>query len=172
MRAAAAQDYVEYVTARLPELNRLALLLCGNEHRADDLVQQTITKLYVGWRRIRNVEHLDAYVRTMLTNTYLSERRTFWAKVQLFHRTPEAQVAAVSESGAVENRELLRVALSKVSRRQRSVIVLRYFCDLPVAEVAAILGCSEGNVKSHTHHGLKALRDLLHPTAVPSTGKG
>src|SRR5207249_1095925 len=66
MQAESRREYVEYVTARLPALRRLAYLICGDEHRADDLVQQTITKLYMHWRRIGDVAHLDQYVRTML----------------------------------------------------------------------------------------------------------
>src|SRR5687768_4883728 len=89
MRAEAKQEYVEYVTARLPSLRRLAFLLCGDEHRADDLVQQAITKLYVRWRRLSGVEHLDQYVRTMVVRTFLDERRRPWSRVALIGDLPD-----------------------------------------------------------------------------------
>src|ERR1051325_11353855 len=73
MRDGSHQEYVDYVTARIPALRRLAFLLAGDEHRADDLVQQTITTPYVKWKRASAADHLDAYVRTMLVRTYVDE---------------------------------------------------------------------------------------------------
>ncbi|NJC70615.1 SigE family RNA polymerase sigma factor [Planosporangium thailandense] len=174
MRASADDEYVEYVTARLPDLRRLGALLCGDGHRADDLVQQTITKLYVGWARIRTVDNLDSYVRTMLTNTFLSERRSPWARVRLFSKGPDPEVAPSppgSYPAAVEEREVVAAALAKLPCRQRAVLVLRFMCDLSVAEVAATLRCSEGTVKSHTHRGLAALRQLLDTPAFTPCGR-
>ncbi|MGN9778684.1 SigE family RNA polymerase sigma factor [Micromonospora sp. H33] len=151
-------EYVEYVTARIPALRRLGCLLTGDEHRADDLVQQTITTLYVKWARARAADDLDRYVRTMLVRTFIDERRRAWSRVRLFAAPPEP--AAVQDAGA-EDREVLRAALARVPRRQQAVLVLRFICDLPVNEVAEILGCSPGTVKSQTSHGLAALRRLL-----------
>ncbi|GAA3729872.1 SigE family RNA polymerase sigma factor [Plantactinospora mayteni] len=158
MRDASEQEYVDYVTARIPALRRLAYLLAGDEHRADDLVQQTITTLYVKWRRAQAAEKLDAYVRTMLVRTYLDERRLAWARVRLFRETPEPPPR---EDGGVEERQVVRAALSRVPRRQRAVLVLRFFYDLPVDEVARILDCSSGTIKSQTSRGLATLRRLL-----------
>jgi RNA polymerase sigma-70 factor (sigma-E family) len=156
--AAEEHEYTEYVTARLPALRRLAYVLCGDAHRADDLVQQTITTLFVRWRRIRAVDHLDRYVRSMLVHSFIDERRLAWAKVRLFRDTPDR--AAPDDQG-FEERAVLRAALAKVPARQRAAVVLRYIYDLPVAEVAEILGCSEGTVKSQTSRGLITLRKLL-----------
>lgn len=158
MQDGSEAEYVEYVTARIPALRRLAYLLTGDGHRADDLVQQTITKLYVKWQRAKNADHLDAYVRTILVRTHLSERRLGWARVRLFRDTPESP--PVEENG-IEDRQVLRVALGQVPRRQQAVLVLRFFYDLPVDEVAAMLGCSAGTVKSQTSRGLATLRRLL-----------
>jgi RNA polymerase sigma-70 factor (sigma-E family) len=152
------QEYVEYVTARVPALRRLAYVLSGDGHRADDLVQQTITTLYLKWHRARAADNLDAYVRTMLVRTFVDERRLAWSRVRLFRETPEP--APVEESGA-EERQVLRAALRQVPRRQRTVLVLRFFYDLSVEDVAATLGCSAGTVKSQTSRGLTALRSLL-----------
>jgi RNA polymerase sigma-70 factor (sigma-E family) len=150
-------DYVEYVTARLPALHRLAYVLTGDSHRAGDLVQQTITTLYAKWPRARRVEHRDRYVRSMLVNTFIDERRLAWARVRLFAEPPERTAPEPDR----EERTAVRQALARVPRRQQAVLVLRFFYDLPVAEVAEILGVSTGTVKSQTAHGLTALRRLL-----------
>ncbi|MEU4695188.1 SigE family RNA polymerase sigma factor [Actinoplanes sp. NPDC023714] len=166
MRASAEEEYVEYVAARVPALRRLAYVLTGDGHRADDLVQQTITTLYLKWPKARAADNLDAYVRTMLVRGYVDEKRLAWSKVRLFRQMPEP--APFEDSGA-EDREVLRKALKRVPRQQRAVLVLRFFYDLPVEEVAGILGCSAGTVKSHTSRGLAALRRLLPPRIeVPS----
>jgi RNA polymerase sigma-70 factor (sigma-E family) len=158
MRDGSDDEYVEYVAARVPALRRLAYVLTGDGHRADDLVQQTITTLYVKWHRARNADNLDAYVRTMLIRTFIDERRLAWAKVRLFRETPEP--APVIENGT-EDREVIRAALRRLPRRQRAVLVLRFFYDLSVDEVARSLDCSPGTVKSHTSRGLTALRGQL-----------
>ncbi|MEU8228167.1 SigE family RNA polymerase sigma factor [Actinoplanes sp. NPDC048967] len=159
MRDASQAEYVDYVTARIPALRRLAFLLAGDEHRADDLVQQTITTLYVKWQRAAAVTHLDGYVRTMLVRTFVDERRLAWARVRLLRETPEPLPPA--DGSGIEDRQIVRVALARLPRRQQAVLVLRFFYDLPVDEVAAILGCSAGTVKSHTSRGLTTLRRLL-----------
>src|SRR5512142_2821352 len=107
MQSAAEQEYVEYVTARLPAFRRLAFLLCGSEHQADDLVQQMITNLYVRWSKVSKVDHLDPYVRSMLVRTFLDERRRAWYRVALFAAPPERQAL---DPPNVEDRHVLRSA--------------------------------------------------------------
>ncbi|GAA4596843.1 RNA polymerase sigma-70 factor (sigma-E family) [Actinoplanes octamycinicus] len=160
MRDGAEEEYTEYVAARIPALRRLAFLLAGDEHRADDLVQQTITTLYLKWRRASAAANLDAYVRTMLVRTYVDERRLAWARVRLFRQAPEPPPVE-SGGGGVEDRQVVRAALGRLPRRQQAVLVLRFFYDLPVDDVATTLGCSTGTVKSHTSRGLATLRRLL-----------
>ncbi|MFC6887232.1 MULTISPECIES: SigE family RNA polymerase sigma factor [Actinomadura] len=162
MRAGDEAEYVEYVTGALPGLRRIAHLLCHDPHRADDIVQTALTRLYVHWRRARGADDLDRYVRSILVRSFLNERRLAWvARVRLTGApadTPGVPAEAVPD---VETRAVVRAALDRVPRRQRAVLVLRFLCDLPVAEVAEILGCSEGTVKSQTAHGLARLRALL-----------
>jgi len=160
MKDAWEQEYVDYVSARLPALRRLGRLLSGDEHRGDDLVQEAVTKLYVHWPRARAVEHLDAYVRAIVVRTFLDDRRRGWARVRLYSTPPEPEELAPPDA-AIEDRTVLRAALSRIPPRQQAVLVLRFLCDLSVAEVAGILGCSEGTVKSQSHHGLTALRVRL-----------
>jgi RNA polymerase sigma-70 factor (sigma-E family) len=154
----ADNEYTEYVTAALPWLRRTAYLLCGDVHRADDVVQVAITRLYTNWRRARAADNLDAYVRAILVRTFLNERRRPWSRVRLFERVDELRSVANPD---FETREEIRVALMRVPPGQRAVLVLRFLFDLPVAEAAKALRCSEGTVKSQTAAGLAALRTQL-----------
>lgn len=158
MRGDWEREYTDYVGARLTALHRQAYLLTGNGDQADDLVQQTCTNLYLHWKRARNADNLDGYVRTMLIRTFLRERQRAWfSRVKLTGEVPDR---GVDTTGA-EDRTILRRALTQIAPRQRAVVVLRFLYDLPVAEVARILRCSEGTVKSQSSDGLKALRALL-----------
>ena len=152
--------YVEYVTARALWFRRVAFLLCGDLDRADDLVQTSVTKLYADWGRIRNVENLDGYARTIIVNTFLSEQRSpWWKRVTLGHEaTPEEPETAPADLDLSLD---LDEALAAVPPRQRAVLVLRFYCDLSVREAAAVLGCSTGNIKSQTSRGLNTLRNQL-----------
>ncbi|TCO58159.1 SigE family RNA polymerase sigma factor [Actinocrispum wychmicini] len=159
MRATDEQQYTEYVSARLPKLRRIAFLLCGDEHRADDIVQTAITRLYVHWRKARTAANIDAYVRTIVVRTFLNEQRTgWWSKVRLADELPDR---AAPPGLDVETTQVLHAALARVTPKQRAVLVLRFLYDMPVAEVAGVLGCSVGNVKAQTAHGLAALRKQL-----------
>ncbi|GAA4254245.1 SigE family RNA polymerase sigma factor [Dactylosporangium darangshiense] len=164
--SSADQEYVEYVTARQPALRRLAYVLSGDSHCADDLVQQTITTLYVRWSKIRQAGNLDRYVRSMLVNAFIDERRLAWSKVRLFAEPPHIPDRTAPGQNEVEDRSVLRAALAQVPRRQQAVLVLRFIYDLPVAEVADMLGVTVGTVKSQTSHGLNALRRLLSERSV------
>jgi len=160
--ASADRDYTDFVSARLPALRRLAHHLCGEAHLADDLVQETITKLYVRWP-LRGIDNLDGYLHTMLVRTFLDERRRGWWRVRLFGGQTDAPPPAAmpGEEHGAEDHTVLRFLLAQIPPRQQAVLVLRFLCDLPVTEVAAVLGCSAGTVKSQTAHGLAAMRKLL-----------
>jgi RNA polymerase sigma factor (sigma-70 family) len=163
-------EYVEYVSARLPALHRAAYLLCGDGHRADDIVAATTMVLYRHWRKASDANNIDAYVHKILVRKFLEERRLHWARVRLLPYLPEQRRSVVSWADSwpdsspergVEQRDLLRDALAQLSRPQRTVLVLRFACDMSVDEVAAVLRCSPGNVKSHTSRGLAAMRRVL-----------
>ena len=133
MSAARDDEFTEYVTARLPWLGRVAYLLCQDRHRAEDLVQTAITRLYVHWRRAAAAENLDGYVHTVLVRVYLSERSTAWSRrVRLQAAAPD-DVAGVADLDASLD---LRAALAMLAPRQRAAIVLRYYCDLSVGQPA------------------------------------
>ena len=152
-------EYVAYVHGRATALRRTAYLLCGDVHQADDLVQETVTKLYARWERMSRVDNLDGYVHAILVRTFLDEKRRGWWKVRL--GVPPERPAPAAGQPDVEERTVLRTALSQVPPRQQAVLVLRFLCDQPVSDVARALGCSEGTVKSQTAHGLAALRRIL-----------
>lgn len=159
-------EYVEYVSAKLIWLRKVAFLLCQDWHRADDLAQVTITRLYVHWRRARTADNLDGYVRTMLVRAYLSERRSGWSRVALGGSEPDS--AAPPDDPAT--RVAVRQALAKLPPRQRATLVLRFFCDLSIEDTAASLRCTSGTVKSQTAKGLAALRAALGDTILTTRG--
>lgn len=164
------EDYIAYVTGRLPTLRRVAAQLAGDAHRGDDLVQQAITRLYAHWRRASRTENLDAYVYKILLRAFLDERRLRWASVRLAGASAHTEPDRASGSGlghdptaGLAERMLLSDALRTLPPKQRAVVVLRFLADRSVDEVADILQISTGTVKSQTHDGLAALRRLLGP---------
>jgi RNA polymerase sigma-70 factor (sigma-E family) len=164
-------DYTQYVAARLPRLHAIAYQLLGDRHRADDAVQDALTALYQRWGRMHEVRNLDAYVHTMVVRAVLSDRRRFWARVQLWASPPD-EASVNAPEARVEQRMVLRDALRRLPEGQRTVLVLRFLCDLPVDEVAAVLGRSEGTVKSQTSNGLTSLRRLLNVSDHPALRGG
>lgn len=160
MRPEGEREYVEYVSGRLPLLHRTAYLLCGDGHRADDIVQATLTSLYVNWKRASAADNLDGYVHRILVRRYVDERRLRWSRVQLGDVPPEASAVAGAEHGVGEHDELI-TALRALPKGQRAVVVLRFFNDLSVEATAQALNCSVGNVKSQCARGLATLREAM-----------
>jgi RNA polymerase sigma-70 factor (sigma-E family) len=151
---------VDYASARLPVLHRAACALIGGDaHRADDLVQGTMTNLYRYWPRVRAVENVDAYVRRMLTRQFLDEKRLPWSRVLLGSLRPDPP--ARRDGLGFEEREAVHAALRRLPPGQRAVLVLRYLYDMSVEDTAAALRCSVGNVKSQSSRGIETLRGLL-----------
>jgi RNA polymerase sigma-70 factor (sigma-E family) len=169
MSAETDAEFAEYVDGRLPSLRRLALLLCHDWHSADDLVQASITKLYVHWHRARNAASVDAYVRTIIVREFLNERRSAWARrVMLGSLLPDQPAADLDADAAID----LRAAIVALPTRQRAVLVLRYYCDLDVEHSADVLGCSPGTVKSQTARALASLRRQLGASAHSQPRRG
>ncbi|GGM61196.1 SigE family RNA polymerase sigma factor [Dactylosporangium sucinum] len=159
MREDLEREYVEYFESRMPHLRRLAALLCGGDvDRGDDVVQAAATALYTRWRLARAATDVDAYVRRTVVNMFLRERRLRWARVSLTDRVPDRPAVTGQPD---DERLVVRAALRQLPPRQQAVLVLRYLCDLPVAEVAQLLGCAEGTVKRQASDGLAALRKRL-----------
>lgn len=152
------EEFTHFVTARMRSMRRMAYLLCQDWQGADDLVQATITRLYVRWDRARAMEHTEAYARAILVREYLSEQRSGWARrVSLDAPLPET-AGQLTDTDAVLD---MRAALAALPPRQRATLVLRFYCDLNVEQTAELLGCSAGTVKSQTAKGIGALRGRL-----------
>ncbi|HEX6344170.1 SigE family RNA polymerase sigma factor [Umezawaea sp.] len=152
-------EFAEYFAARSGAMRGTAYLLCGDWHRAEDLVQVTFTKLYLAWRRIARHEVVDAYTRQILVRTFVSDtRRGQYRRERFSDGAPEA---ASPTGGSAEDRLVVLAALEHVPPRQRAVLVLRYWEDLSVEETARALKCTTGTVKSQAARGLQTLRGRL-----------
>ena len=158
----AEREYREFVASRHAALFRVAMLLTGHREDAEDLLQTALTKLALHWTRVARLASADAYVRKILYHQQVSRWRS------RRHRR-EHVTADPPDTGAVGDlahdsalRVTLATVLGQLTRRQRAVIVLRYYEDLPEAEVAQILDCSVGTVRSQTHRSLARLR-VLYP---------
>ncbi|TDD95427.1 SigE family RNA polymerase sigma factor [Actinomadura rubrisoli] len=166
VRTGRDEEFTAYVTARTPWLRRVAYLLCQDWHRADDLVQTAITRLYVNWRRASAADNLDGYARTVLVRVFLAEQRGgWWLRVRVGRRMPDQAVEAADHADVLD----LRAALAGLAPRQRAAVVLRFYCDLSVEQTSEVLNCSTGTVKSQTARGLEALRRTLRPVANEET---
>jgi RNA polymerase sigma-70 factor (sigma-E family) len=164
-------QFTDYAEAKLPWLRRVAFLLCQDWHRADDLVQTSVTKLYLNWHRVNDAANPDGYARAILVNTFLAEQRSPWWKQVALHRDkagedPAGPGAVLDRIPDPAMRDLdgamdLRRALPLLPARQRTTIVLRYYCELSVIETAQLMGCSTGTIKSQTSRALETLRRLM-----------
>jgi RNA polymerase sigma-70 factor (sigma-E family) len=160
-RDEAEQQFSAYFSARFHKARRLAYLLCGDWHRADDLAQTAFVRVASSWHRIRDPNAVDSYLRTCLMRSFFTDQRRMWRRRE--HSTadvPDREVGADS-ADAVATRVAVMRALAQVPPRQRAVLVCRYYDGLDVAATAKVLGCTEGTVKSQSARGLAALRAAL-----------
>lgn len=156
------EQFHEFVLYRRAGLVRTATLLtAGDPHLAEDLVQSTLTKLYVAWPAFRRAANPDGYVRRALVNALTDERRRLWRRRERPTETLPDHPQAEPLNGEVGDG--LRQALKDLPPRMRAAVVFRYFYDLDVAQTADALGCSEGTVKSQTARALDRLRAVLEP---------
>jgi RNA polymerase sigma-70 factor (sigma-E family) len=150
------EEFRAFVMSRAASLHRTAYLLCGDWHLADDLVQEALAKAFRHWKRVQRADSPDAYVRRILIN---ESNRRWRTRRDLALRAEEAEPDGVTSDPAdevVDRAELLE-ALQSLPPRQRATIVLRYLDGLTERETAAVLGCSEGTVKSQSSRALTRL---------------
>ena len=165
MRPDLEESFDAFVRARGEHHRRVAALLTGSAAEAEDLVQTSLVKLYRAWPRLDVASASpDAYLRTIIVNTRRSWWQTRWRRESPTASVPDRPDPAEGGGDPADRQalgSLVRSALAALPHRQRAVLVLRYLEDLPEAEVAALLGCSVGTVKTHAHRGLRALRGSL-----------
>lgn len=158
------EEFAAYMAARQPSLLRTAYLLSGDRPTAEDLVQTTLAKLYLSWDKVRDQDVLDGYVRRILVNENNSLWRRAWKRREQASDTlPDRRYDDVPDDG-------LQAALwdfvQTLPRKQRAVVVLRYYEDHSEAEIAQILGISPGTVKSQASRALSALRGRVDESAA------
>lgn len=153
-------DYENFVRAHLPRLLRYATMLTGEREQAADLVQDVLVKVYRRWSRISDADHPDRYVLRMVTNDYLSWRHSRSARLIAVGDPPDG-VALDDFASEHAAREDMWQRLARLPRRQRAVVVLRYYEQLADSDIADLLGCAQATVRAHAFKALTTLRHGL-----------
>jgi RNA polymerase sigma-70 factor (sigma-E family) len=158
--------FQEFAATRLPALLRFAVVLTGDRDLAEDVLQEVLLRVHQRWNRIGALDSPEHYVRRMITNEYLSWRRR-WARVVPHAQPPVPPDPTPDHATVHAEREALRTELDKLPRRQRAVLVLRYYAGLSDTQIAEVLGCSAGTVRAYASRALAALRIELNPAPRP-----
>ena len=158
-------EFGEWAAAARPRLRRLAFLLSGDWHLAEDLTQEALVRLHTVWRRVSATGTPDGYARKVLVNAFRAHARRPWRREHLTDALPES--AAAGSVDHHDERQALTEALAQLGRSQRTILVLRYWEDMSVVDVADLLNLSTGTVKSQTARGLDRLRAALAPIHPP-----
>ena len=149
--------FQEFAAARLPAVLAFAAVLTGQRATAEDIAQEVLIRAYARWDTIGRLDRPEFYVRKMVLNEFLSWRRRSWRLI------PAGDTAAARESTSdhadqYAERSALLAEIGKLPRRQRAVLVLRYYEDRSDAEIAELLGCQPGTVRAYASRALAALR--------------
>ncbi|MEZ5091668.1 SigE family RNA polymerase sigma factor [Nocardioides sp.] len=158
------EEFTDFATARTADLFRCALLLTGDWHAAEDLVQDTWAQVYRRWNRVSAAEQPGAYARRMLVNAFLSRSRRR-SSTELSVADPGRDQPAAAPDVAL--RATLFEALARLAPRDRVVVVLRYWDGLDAASTGELLGCSPDAVRTRARRALARLREEL-ATDLPS----
>lgn len=154
------ESYVEFVAARQATLRRIAYAVCRDDARAEDVLQDAFVKLYLAWSRVQGTGREEAYVRRIIVNADLDQRRRPWHRRR--SGVPlELLDGPVPTGTPAEDRMALVAELRRLPAMQRRTVVLRYWLGFSVEDTARELGISEGTVKSHSSRGLSTLRERL-----------
>ncbi len=159
-------DFDDFVARHVDDLLRTAYLIVWDEAEAEDLVQECLLKVARRWPRISRMDQPRAYARRMLVNLALDGARGRARRRSELEPGGATSAIAVDPLAALDLRAELLEALGRLPTRQRAVLVLRYFNDLTEAQVAEVLGCSPGTVKSSASRGLARLREALQPVPL------
>jgi RNA polymerase sigma-70 factor (sigma-E family) len=156
----ADDDFRAFVTARSTSLLWFAHVLTGDRQLAEDVVQTALAKTALAWPRIRRKDRPEAYVRRAIVNTHLNaQRRRPW--LERPHGVLLESIDLRQPESELDDRDEMWQALAELAPRQRAVLVLRYYEDLSEADIAEVLGCSRGTVKSQASKALAHLRQIV-----------
>ncbi len=157
MRDVREAEFAEFFAATWARLFRATYAITGDVGHAEDALQSAFAKAYASWQRVRSADHPEAYVRRMAVNEVLGVRRRRWWRSERSGPPLEVGELRSDQDDLVDRAELWQ-ALMSLAPRQRAVLVLRYYEDLSEQQIAEVLGCSRGTVKSQASDGLSALR--------------
>ncbi|GAA2242596.1 RNA polymerase sigma24 factor [Streptomyces ruber] len=161
MRHVRADGYPEFAAARAAHLYRSACLLTGGDtHLAEDLVQETLGRLYVKWGRVSRAENPAGYAQTVLTRTFLAHRRRRWSSERATDTFPDVPDRRGADADTSLRLTLVQ-ALAQLPAKDRAVIVLRYWEDRSVQETADVMNASSAAVRTRCVRALARLRELL-----------
>jgi RNA polymerase sigma-70 factor (sigma-E family) len=159
--------YEEFASTRLAALLRYAVMLTGDPDRAEDLVQETMVRAQLNWRRIARTAAPESYVRRILTNLFFDWRRGSWVRRVLLRPEPDESLPGRGDHPEQSaDRDEVWQWLARLPRRQRAALVLRYYEDLPDGDIAEILGCAVGTVRAHISRALATLRAEVAPAQM------
>jgi RNA polymerase sigma-70 factor (sigma-E family) len=157
------EEFQSFMIGRWPRLMRTAYLLTGEQHAAEDLVQSTLERVFVAWRKVGSADDPEAYVRRVMMNAHARRHRRK-LKEFLAPKDDSPLVREIADTGdriaQVDDRSALLKALAQLPARQREAVVLRYWEDLTETQVAEAMGCSVGTVKSNAAKGIAKLRAI------------
>lgn len=147
---------------RLAALKRQAFLLCGDDHQAEDLVQDALVRAFAGSLRRPRPDAVEAYVRKIMVNLFIDRARR---QTRLRRSAPLlAERSAVADpADEIVTRDAVQTALSELPPRQRACVVLRYYEDLTVADIATVLSLAEGSVKRYLSEAMTRIAAQLAP---------
>jgi RNA polymerase sigma-70 factor (sigma-E family) len=158
----------EFAAARLPGMLRFATALTGDPDLAKDLVQEVLLRASGRWPQLSRLDRPEAYVRKMLVNEYLSWRRRSWRVMPAGAGSQVASGACADPADGFVERQVLLAEIAKLSRRQRTALVLRYYEGFSDAEISELMGCTPSTVRGHVFQALAALRvELGEPRPAP-----
>lgn len=158
MDARDREQFGQFMAGRWPGLVRLAYGLTGDRWLAEDIAQSALASAYAAWWRVSRADDPDAYVRRILINTSNSRFRRRRVTEHPAAQPELSDAATADPTDLVGERSALLAALRELPPRQRAIVVLRYWEDLSDTQVAAVLGCSAGTVRSQASRALAKLR--------------
>jgi RNA polymerase sigma-70 factor (sigma-E family) len=163
------EDFDDFVHHRGRALLRFAYVLCCDAHLAEDIVQEVLARLHRRWDKINAMHNPEAYVRTAIVRQFLSWRRRRAFRETILADLPEPAVLDEPQQRVLARAQMWQL-LAGLTRAQRAVLVLRFYCDLPDDEIATLLGCGESTVRSRASRALARMRTMVSDSAEDGDG--